>query len=226
VADSITFTGVNGSLAASVTFEMDFGGSVLTVTLTNTSSADVLVPTDVLTAVFFNLTGPQLTPDTALLPPGSTVFHAPVGGEGPDVAGEWAYASGLVGAPGSATHGISSSGLGLFGAANFVGAGNLQGPDAVDGLQYGLTSAGDDPSTGNAPVTGDNALIHNSVAFALTFDQAEAQCNTLDQCFVIDNVTFQYGTALNEGPGEPIPEPGTMLLLGAGLTALAARRRR
>ena len=61
-----TVTGTSGNLAASADFSFDDVTNVLTVTLTNTSTADVLVPTDVLTALLFNLTGgATLTPVSA-----------------------------------------------------------------------------------------------------------------------------------------------------------------
>src|SRR5262249_54506972 len=132
-------TGSSGSLAASADFSLS--GNTLTITLTNTSTSDVLVPTDVLTGLLFN-TPTALTPVSALLPAGSTVFFGPNGGG--NVGGEWAYAF---------QGGTSSSGLGIFGNANFNGS-NLQGPTAVDGLQYGITSAGDNLATGNQAVTG------------------------------------------------------------------------
>ena len=113
------------------------------------------------------------------------------------VGGEWAYASVLVGAPLGATEGISSAGLGLFGGATFPGT-NLQGPAAVNGLQYGITSAGDILATGNAAVTGGNALIQNQVVFTL----AGVGLST------VSNVSFQYGTALTEPNCTP-PVPPT-----------------
>jgi hypothetical protein len=53
--EAITFSASSGDLSASVEFKQD--GSNLLVTLTNTSLADVLIPKDVLTAVFFTLPG-------------------------------------------------------------------------------------------------------------------------------------------------------------------------
>jgi hypothetical protein len=221
--------GITGSnLSASVTF--DTSGTSLLVTLTNTSVADTLAPSDVLTGVFFNISGnPTLGRVSAVLGSGSTVLFAVSGtGTGPGnvVGGEWAYEAGLAGAPGGAKQGISSSGLGLFASSyNFPGD-NLQGPADVDGLQYGIVSAGY-AGGGNAAVTGKNALIENSVDFTLS--GLPAGFSPSD----ISGISFQYGTALTEpnipgcGPNPPPPvrEPGTMLLLGSGLLGLAVSRR-
>ncbi len=213
-------TGTSGSLAASATFS--FSGSTLTVVFTNTSSSDVLVPPDVLTALFFNISGnPTLTPSSALLSGGSTVFFGADGGG--NVGGEFAYLNGLSPYLGTSNmQGISSAGFGLFGSANFGGA-DLNGNAAVDGLGYGLTSAGDDTTTGNAAVTGGNALIKNQVTFTLTgLPGGFALAN-------ISNVTFQYGTALSPTdpcigctPQEVVPETSSATLLGSGLLLLAA----
>ena len=218
-AGAITFTGSSGNLAASADFSAS--GTDLVVVLTNTSVFDVLTPSDVLMAVFFDIDGVgSLTPGSALLTGGSTVFFGPDGGG--NVGGEWAYASGLVGAPAGATEGISSSGFGLFGNANFGGS-NLDGPTAVNGGNYGITSAGDNTATGNAEVTGNVPLIKNEVTFTLSglppgFDP-EDPTN-------ITNVSFQYGTALGGSPPQPclgscqppiVPEPSSLVLLGSGL---------
>lgn len=211
---SVTFTGSSGSLSAEATFASS--GSDLQVTLTNTSSADVLVPTDVLTAVFFSIAGnPTLTPLSAVLAPGSTVLFGTTD-PGGVVGGEWAYKS---------ASGVSSTGLGIFGPGDRFPGSNLQGPTSPDGLQYGITSAGDNPSTGNTPVTGTNALIKNSVIFTLGGLPVGFALND------IGDVVFRYGTSLSEPsfPGTPqVPEPASVLTwIGlAGLGLLVAHRRR
>jgi len=216
---SIIWAGSQGSLAASAEFHTS--GTDLVVTLTNTSAADVLAPPDVLTAVFFNVSGATLVlnPTSAVVPPTSTVlFGATEPGGG--VGGEWAYRGGLSGSPGNRVYGISSTGVNLFGSGDLFPGVNLQGPASPDGLQYGLTSAGDNPAIGNAAVTGSNALIQNQVVFTLSGLPAGFDLTR------INGVFFQYGTDLSEpgyGGNIPAPAPALLgLLAGAG----AARRRR
>jgi len=248
-ADSVTFSGTSGTLSAGVSFTVS--GNNLVVTLTNTSAADVLVPANVLTAVFFSISGnPSLTRVSAIVPEGNQVLFAPSGQctTGPcNVGGEWAYARGLSGAPLGANSGISSSGLGVFGPSDiFPPAINLQGPLSPGGLQYGITSAGDNPNTGNSAVAytnsggkhpttspASNALIQNVVVFTL----AGLPPNTL-LLGRITSVSFQYGTALDEPnvtgscitgctpPPTPVPEPGTLALFTMGLPALGSLLRR
>lgn len=228
-ASSITFTGSNGSLSASATFASS--GNDLIVTLTNTSNIDVTDAGQVLTAVFFDLNGlGTLTRTSAVVAPGSSVVgNGGLTGPGNSVGGEWAYTTGIAG-PGSATEGISSSGLGLFGPGDvFPGSGNLQGPVEPDGVQYGITSGVDNPLTGNGSISGAG-LINNSVVITLTgiggFDPAAANA--------ITHVNFQFGTALDEpnAPGrsiesiDPVPEPATLAMFGTGLAIVVARLRK
>lgn len=56
VATPLTVDFSSGTLAAQAVFEAS--ATNLIVTLTNTSAYDVLAPTDVLTAVFFDIAGP------------------------------------------------------------------------------------------------------------------------------------------------------------------------
>src|SRR5262245_15429301 len=71
-AAPLTVTASVGVRAASATFDID--GSDLVVTLTNTSTFDVLEPSEVLTALFFDANTPLvLTPSSAVVPALSTV---------------------------------------------------------------------------------------------------------------------------------------------------------
>jgi hypothetical protein len=221
-ADPITFAGSSGSLSASVRFVVN-GDRTLTVILTNTSANDVRVETEVLTAVFFSLSDTALTPLSAVLSDGSQVLYdddpvpngQPAGGV---VGGEWAYEpSTTLGA------GISSAGFGAgyFAEPNFPGA-NLAPPAALDGGQYGLLSAGDVASTG-APgnILGSGGLIRNSVTFTL----GDLDCYSAADCN-FGSVRFQYGSAIADPHFSPVPEPSTLMLLGAGLAGSAFLRRR
>jgi len=213
-------TGSGSSLrSASVTF--DISGSDLCVTLTNTANTDVMVPIDVLTAVFFDISGGAvaLTRTSGMLDGGSVVMYDPDGQPaGSVIGGEWAYKSALVGGPGNRSYGVSSTGLGLFGPGDRFPGADLQSPASPDGLQYGLLSAGDNSATGNGGVTGSGGLIMNSVKFTLggagsNFDLSR-----------IHNIWFQYGTDLSE-PGFPgVPEPATLALLVGGAIMMKRRR--
>jgi hypothetical protein len=210
---SVSFSATD-SAGRSAFAGFDVSGSDLIVTLRNDASMDVMVPDEILTCLFFEYAGSPLTltPVSALLPSGAVVHFGP--SNGGNVGGEWQYLAGVVWPEGSG-YGISSVGLDIFSLPNFNGP-NLQGPLALDGLQYGLTSTGDNPSTGNSAVTGRFALIQDAVVFTLSglpvgFDLG-----------LIGNVWFQYGTDLSE---PRTPTPGSLALLGIGLTLLSRRQR-
>ena len=220
----LTFVSSNGLRSASAIFNV-VGGN-LQITLNNISTNDVTTPTGgggVLTTIFFDLAPTtSLTPVSAMLGLGSVVHFGSNGGG--NVGGEWAFASGLIGAPGSAALGASSSGLGLFGSGNFGGP-DLDPPGAVNGLNYGITSAGDNLITGNAQVTGNVPLIQNSVVFTLSGNPVFTTIGD----YTISNVSFQYGTSLSEprdlGILVPnnVPEPSSLSICALLLIPLRSR---
>jgi hypothetical protein len=203
----VVYTGSSGSLAASADFELS--GNTLTVTLTNTSKADVLVPTDVLTGLFFNTTH-VLTPISAALN-NSTAFYSTLG----NVGNGWGYASG-VSADGENSAISASGAVSGLGHSNFSGTSNSLG-----GIDYGLLSAGDDTATGNNGVTGKGPLIKDSITFTFTAGSGFSLSE------LGNSVVFQYGSELSEThfTGDPntsvVPAPPSSVLFGLGVAALA-----
>jgi hypothetical protein len=225
MAGPLSFSFSSGDRAAQVDFVRS--GSDLVVTLTNTSAADALVPTDILTAVFFDVSGnPLLTRTSALVPLSSSVL---VGNSGADVTpldrvvgGEWSYLNSISDPP-AHNEGISSTGVGTFGPGNRFPGANLQGPTSPNGVQYGITTAGDNLLTGNGGLSGEH-LIKNAVVFTLSGFGDEPSA-------VITAARFLYGTSLEEPqfegtPFVPVPEPSSLVLAMLGVAAVGLKRRR
>ncbi|MEH1949021.1 MAG: XDD4 family exosortase-dependent surface protein [Nostoc sp.] len=186
-AEAITFTSSSGNLAASADFQLN--GDVLTLKLTNTSSQDILAPTDLLTGVFFNASK-SLNLVSATLGLGSKVYQngyvsllQPINLSVDSLKGGWQYQSnisdsGLQGI----NQGIGTAGLGIFNG-NLTGNGNQ--------FDYGLLSASSNlTANANKPVK-ETSLIENSLIF--TFLGAS---NLTESSF--NNIIFQYGTNLSE----------------------------
>ena len=209
-ATTFTLNDVTGGYYA--TAEFTVSGTNLTLKLTNTASGDVWDPAHVLTGLFFDLVGdPTLAALSA-----TTCSMCVTNNPNPDptnVGGEWAYRQATDLAFG-ANYGVSSTGLGLFGPGNTISSANLYGPASPAGVEYGITSLNDNPTT-NGGLAGI-PLISNYVVFTFSGLPAGFDPST------ISNITWQYGTNLSEA----VPEPATLLLFApAGVAAFVIRRR-
>ena len=219
---AVTFSAQAGALAASVSFDV-LPGSKLQVVLTNTSLTEAAEPTGVLTAVFFSgLNG--LTPTSALLAAGSTVIntvnntgiYANQQPPGDNVGGEWAY-NVVSGLPNGASAGISSSGLGIFGGANFNGP-NLQNPVALDGMQYGIVPASSQSGGGNGGMDGNNL----SGQYGTALSEPNLVPNAPPPTCSNGNPYPYCGTG---GNSTSVPEPMSAMVLTVGLLGLGLMRR-
>jgi hypothetical protein len=74
-------------------------------------------------------------------------------------------------------------------------------------------------ATGNAAVTGSIPLIQNAVVFTLS-----GLPEGFDPTASIQNISFQYGTALTD-PNLPTPAPTSGVIALGGALLLARRRR-
>lgn len=225
IAAPFTFHGADGDLEASVLFNVV--GGELVVTLTNAFPGDVTRRSQILTGLFFDITGnPTLTPTTAAVADGSQLVQGTtvLGGAGTYVGDQWAYGANLDGAPHDASQGIAAAGFGLFDGANFGCDPSGNPCQDLNGVDYGLTSAGDDLTTGNLSNPKSNpdssatiAVVQHAVVFTLGGIGLG-----FDPSISIFNVSFQYGSGFQEP--NLVPEPGTLWLVGSGLALLAHRR--
>ncbi len=240
-AAPITYTAAGsgpGPVPVSASATFDIIGNDLFITLLNTSGPNdgKDVPGSTLSGLFWKFAGnPVLTGVSATLSAGSTILGTcdQVNCVNvTNVAGEFGYQAGAL--PGGADRGIASSGYlttglpGNIGNFNNGAAGtDLDNPISLDGINFGIVSAaaGYNPNGGLAA----EPVIQGGVVFRLSGALGLTNAN-------ISNVSFQYGTSFPElnlpgsstvpVQGDPLPEPGTVALLGLGLLGFVGSQRK
>ncbi len=209
---AVTFTATNGSnLSASADFTI-VGGN-LDIHLVNTSITPVSNNPDVLTGLFFDVSGaPSLTAGSINQDGSSSYVNTSVNPPSGALGDHWAYTSGSITGPssgGTYEYGIGAAGFGVFGPSDtFTGLGGSPG-----GVDYGLVGVLGSPSLG---LKNNGPQVQNGVDIVLD--------GSLTGNETISNVWLQYGSAFNEPgfPGTPpVPEPGAgAMALALGLVAV------
>src|SRR5262245_26548525 len=160
LAAPFTINGSSGVLSANLT--VTTSGSNLIMTLTNTSLGDPSAPSDVLTAVFFDIAGVTLTPVSAQICATCSMTYGGKTDPNRSVGGEWAYLN----SPGlayTASNGISATGLGLFGPGNLFGGTNLNGPVSPNGISYGITTRTDSTANNNGGLANEPLIRESDI---------------------------------------------------------------
>ncbi len=197
-----------GSIAVNAYAKFDYTGSILTITLRNTSldNNGQDVPGSTLTGLFWNSTqtlnsgtptGSAIAGSSALA---SSIYNssacavpANCSGTNVNVGGEFGYQATAL--TGGANQGLASSGYlstGMAGNLGNLNGANLQDPVSLDGINFGIitAAAGFNPNGGTGGLI-DKPLVQDAVTFMFTGI-------TTFSLSGISNVSFQYGTALAE----------------------------
>lgn len=211
------FSGVSGSGSGDVLHarvEFQVSGTTLTVIMTNTDDNAAFNGADVLSSVYFNVTGtPTFSNGNAALTSGSSLVLINNGAPGSTnpLNNEWFWQSPNAG--GGRQYSFGATGAIGFSPTN----------DSFDKVFHGGTGTGggnDDyglvPTLGQTAGNGSNVYANNSMTFTFDLSSAISESD-------IHDVYVTYGSAATT---TLTPEPATFGALAVGALALLRRRRR
>lgn len=225
-ANAITYTlnATSGGYNYKATAAFTYSGSMLTLVLTNTQTSNV-VPAgnaQVLTGLFWNMTGSVGAGSTAALTAGSSYVDGngnAIGTPSNTPAQHWAHRAGATSWGPNVNYGVGAAGFGHFGDGDaFQGGGSNP---VLNGVDWGLLG-------GNWNIGGNQSPL---IVSSMTFNFNVGNGFNISS---LKNVYFQYGSGFTEfrgtdenfPPDEVVPEPASMAMAGfAAAAAISGRRR-
>lgn len=221
-AGSLTLSTTSGTNQASATFSM-LNNSTLQVILSNTSITGAASSSDVLTGFFF-ATSTGVAAPTSVTAAAGSIQNCPLcPSNATDVSGQWLWGSNVTGLGGTApAYALASTSFGFL--TSPIAFNPLELSRGASNVDFGLVSP--NTSFGQSAFTG-SPLVTQQLVFTFAVGAGFDTTTIVSGGFLWGSTLVPLGAGQLSLYGASSPEPGSLLLIGGGLAAMAlfARRR-